>query len=63
MKTALILTSLAALCLTSCTSLETTVTAPDGTVTRTVAKGVDSGSVAAAVAVAGALSPLVIPEK
>lgn len=46
----------AVLSLVGCVSSETTVTAPDGTVTKTVTKGVDSDSVAAATAVATALA-------
>ncbi len=54
----------AVLSLASCVSSDTTVTAPDGTVTRTVTKGVDSDSVAAASAVATALSSLAVhPDK
>lgn len=57
------LSLLAAIALTSCVSTETVTTAPDGTMTRTVIKGVDSASVVAAAAIASALAPTIIPEK
>lgn len=61
MKTLALLITIASV---GCVSTETTVTAPDGTVTKTITKGVDSDSVAAATAVATALAPLVVhPDK
>ena len=54
MKTLIAL--VAVLSLASCVSTETTVTSPDGTITKTVTKGVDSASVEAATAIAAALT-------
>ena len=39
---------LAVLALTSCATTETTVTSPDGTVTRTITKSADPSALAAA---------------
>ena len=60
MKTLALLIAIASI---GCVSTETTVTAPDGTTTKTVTKGVDPASVAAATAVANALTPHIIADK